>query len=426
MVTDLSDALRSAADTAPPVRVPPGLFDRARRARARRQALALIATILIVAAAAALPALPRTATPTEPAEADALPSRVVVPPAHTADVRDAGLPRALVVYHRENLPGASWLEDAEPLAVVGSANQYRVYDRPTWEPATTTSPSFLLSPDGRYLLMPNSHDGTDTTLITDLRTGETRVSLDGTIAVAWTSDSRHVVALAHWVDNKTGWDRVFIADALTGAHVWQPPPTRNDTVSGVRDVEVAVSPDGDLTAYQHDATVSVNDIASFDARTFDLAGAVIAGGQAFTPAGDLVAQLPNGNLEVISASDGRVTGHLPTYTFPTVAGIPPTVMVVGWIGDTPVVSAADRVVVLSSTPRVLVQGPVGTDELQVATFALGQPTVRAGTPDPGPWLDRYRRWIPARVLGLIGLCVVAIAAFAGVRIRRRIRLRPRS
>jgi hypothetical protein len=73
-----------------------------------------------------------------------------------------------------------------------------------------------------------------------------------------------------------------------------------------------------------------------------------------------------------------------------------------------------------------VQGPAGTDELQVATFALGQPTVRAGTPDPGPWLDRYRRWIPARVLGLIGLGVVAIAAFAGVRIRRRIRLRPRS
>jgi len=426
MTIDLRDALRTTAETAPPVRVPTGLFDRARRARARRRALAAIATALIVAAVVALPAVPRTVAPADPPESYALPSRVVAPPAHTADIRDAGLPRALVVYHRENLPGASWLEDAEPLAVVGAANQYRVYDRPTWEPATTTSPSFLLSPDGRYLLMPNSHDGNDKTLITDLQTGETRVSLDGTIAVAWTSDSRHVVALSHWVDNKTGWDRVFIADALTGARVWQPPSTRNDSMSGVRDVEVAVSPAGDRTAYQHDTTVSINDMASLDARTFDLAGAVIAGGQAFTPAGDLVAQLPNGNLEVISATNGRVTGHLATYTFPTIAGIPPTVTVVGWIGDTPVVSAADRVVVLSSTPRVLVQGPAGTDELQVATFALGQPTVRAGTPDPGPWLDRYRRWIPARVLGLIGLGVVAIAAFAGVRIRRRIRLRPRS
>jgi hypothetical protein len=48
---------------------------------------------------------------------------------------------------------------AAPLVIVGPGDQYRTYERPEWTSASDWSPTFLLSPDGRYLLTANRLSG---------------------------------------------------------------------------------------------------------------------------------------------------------------------------------------------------------------------------------------------------------------------------
>src|SRR5207302_6385494 len=199
MSARLREALREVADAAPRIDVRPGLFDRARRSRRRRRAVTtaavLVVVVGIVLGLGTVPPAPRPDRSSGPVDGG-LPSLVVSPPRWTADVRSAPVGTGLVVYSgpesQEGLSG-----DSYPLVVVGPGDQYRTYDRPEWTSASTWSPTFLLSPDGRYLLMADIPSGsTSYSRLLDLRTGAVGILTAGA-PLAWSPDGRQAVLVSY-------------------------------------------------------------------------------------------------------------------------------------------------------------------------------------------------------------------------------------
>lgn len=418
MSTDLREALLRAADATPPIRVPPGVFDRARGARGRRQLIAALASVLVVAALSvgiAVGNRPAELAPAGPSDSYVLPSSVVVPPAHTADVRDAPLIHALVVYHRENLPGASWSEDAEPVAIVGTDDQYRTYDRPDWGTPTHPGQSFLLSPDGRYLLMPAfPSNGVPRSWLLDVRNGSTR-HIDAGAPLAWSPDGRQAL-LVKFGDGTSAAPQspdLRLVDLPSGHIAWHVTLSARSNVDA--NLAAALSPDGSQVAVQEDDSYSIW-TASGSATTFSIPGATLAGPAAWTPDGSgLVLQTNPGELEIHNARTGALIRKLPT-VYPR----PDLLSVVAWLGTTPVVVADRRALVLGEPVRMLVQAPQGTDELQIATVGALR-TAAPGAPEPGPWFDRYRRMVPfgPGTKALLMLTLIAVVATVVIRRQRR-------
>jgi hypothetical protein len=413
--------VREIAEAAPVIAVRPGLFDRARRARRRRQAAgvtaAFIAAAVVTLGVYAGPPPPRPAQPSGPADGTALPSRVVAPPRGTADVRPAPVGEALVVFsggedsHQEGL-----FSDSYPLVIVGAEDRYRTYDRPEWTFASSWSPTFLLSPDGRYLLMADRSSGSQSrSRILDLRTGKVRGLAEGA-PLAWSPDGRQAILVSYDGD-ATSMDpqgaEIRVVDIPTGQVAWRsalpPRPRAGEALTA------ALSADGSALAVQHDAELTVyRRTGGGWKRGLDTER--LAGPAAWTPDGrHLAVAGGQGQLALLDAAAGTPT---PQPGLPTMAtrpfDLPDHARLVAWRGETPILVAGNRVLLLADSPRTLLTAPAGTSELQIATDRLGQPPRRPGPPRPGPLTQRYRHLIAAT-----GAFVVLALALTPMLRRRR-------
>ncbi|GAA1368546.1 PQQ-binding-like beta-propeller repeat protein [Catellatospora chokoriensis] len=405
MTTELGRIMHDVADNAG-MRVPSGLYARARRARRRRLTALAAVTTLLIAGAIALPGWrPSPPAPAEPG-IDQLPTVLVSPPAGTAALSDAPLPRALALY----VTADQFLPDENsPLTVVGSDDRYREYDRPEWTFASGWTNTILLSPDGRYVLMArwDSGDGTRSRLL-DITTGDVR-TLDAGAPLTWSPDGA-LAALVHYDGDGTSDDpvggQVTVVSMPTGRKLWQVPLT---PLPGVfRELRAALSPDGsmlalqqrdEVTAYHGDGTVA------WRAR---VAGQ-LAGRAAWAPDGRrLLLSDAQGGLLPLDAASGA--------TMPAMRGVEgvqrvgremtPLVEVVGWRGDTALAIVGNqRLYELSDPPRVLLTAPDTVYELDVATARVGADPRVPGVADPGP-PPPFR--LPGWAVALAAVVVIAL------------------
>lgn len=384
MTTELGRIMNDVADHAN-MRVPSGLYARARRARRRRLAALTAATTLLIAGAIALPAWrPSPPAPAEPG-IDQLPTVLVSPPAGTAALGDAPLPRALALYATADqfLPGEN-----SPLTLIGSDDQYRAYDRPEWTFASAWTNTILLSPDGRHLLMARwgSGDLTRSRLL-DIATGDVR-TLDAGAPLTWSPDGT-LAALVQYDGDGTSDDpvggHVTVASMPTGRKLWQVPLT---PLPGVfRELRAALSPDGSMLAVQQRDQVTAYHRDGTVAWRTQVAGQ-LAGRAAWTPDGRrLLLSDAQGRLLPLDATSGTA--------MPAMRGIEgiqrvgrgmtPLVDVVGWRGETALAIVGNqRLYELSDPPRVLLTAPDTVYELDVATVRIGAEPRVPGVTDPGP------------------------------------------
>ncbi|GAB4052340.1 outer membrane protein assembly factor BamB family protein [Catellatospora paridis] len=405
MTTELGRIMHDVADNAG-MRVPSGLYARARRARRRRLAALAAVTTLLIAGAIAFPGWrPSPPAPAEPG-IDQLPTVLVSPPAGTAALRDAPLSRALALYATADqfLPGEN-----SPLTVVGSDDRYREYDRPEWTFASGWTNTILLSPDGRYVLMAQwgSGDRLRSRLL-DVATGDVR-TLDAGAPLTWSPDGA-LAALVHYNGDGTSDDpvggQITVVSMPAGRKLWQVPLT---PLPGVfRELRAALSPDGlmlavqqrdQVTAYHRDGTVA------WRAR---VAGQ-LAGRAAWTPDGRrLLLSDARGRLLPLDAASGAAMAVLPGAEGVQRVGreMTPLVDVVGWRGETALaVIGNQRLYELSEPPRVLLTAPDTVYELDVATLHVGaQPRV-PGVADPGP-PPPFR--LPGWAVALVAVAVIAL------------------
>lgn len=414
----LREALRQTADAAPPIVVPDGLFSRARRRSRARRAIVLTVVVLAALSLVASPGLARL--PVEPAEPGpqgqaGLPTRLVTAPRWAVDLADAPLASAVAVYAGRESHESVFFGDSFPLTVVGPHDEYRVYQRPEWSQASFYTPTFLLSPDGRYVLMAHPTGGTPDdqgTLLLDLRTGTTR-QLAGGVPLAWSPDGTRVV-LATTDFSSTATDTTFHVVTVPDGQIVQ---TAIMTMRSSTDAATAaLSPDGTKLAIQVGGVIEVreNGTTLFD-TTVD--SGWLAGPAAFTPDGNIALLTTTGLLRFIDGALGEaVTG----VSYPVLPAQPidepPTAHLVGWQDGVPVVVTDSGVVALSRPTRALLTAAPGTGELQIAADALSRPARVPGRPDPGPFALRYHTLL---VVGVVAVALLALASVGFRWIRRR-------
>lgn len=405
MTTELGRIMHDVADNAG-MRIPSGLFARARRARRRRLAALAAVTTLLIAGGIAFPGWrPSPPVPAEPG-IDQLPTVVVWPPAGTAALGDAPLPRALALYATADqfLPGEN-----SPLTVVGSADRYREYDRPEWTFASESTKTILLSPDGRYVLMARwATTGDHSSRLLDVATGDV-TTLDAGAPLIWSPDGG-LAALAHYDGDASSDDTVgghiTVVSMPTGRELWQVPLT---PLPGLyRELRAALSFDGSMLAVQQRDQVTVFHRDGTVAWRAQVAGQ-LAGRAAWSPDGRrLLLSDAQGRLLPLDAASGATMPALPG-----VGGVQrvgrektPLIEVVGWRGETALAIVGNRwLYELSDPPRVLLTAPDTVYELDVATTRIGAEPRVPGVADPGPPPPfRLRGW--AVTLAAVAVVVV--------------------
>jgi hypothetical protein len=407
-------ALRETAEAAPPIGVPTGLFLRARRRHRRHQAIALAATVA-VAALLVFGVYPRLdGTPAQPAEPaqPGLPTSLVHAPVWPAQLRRAPLDEAVALFAgRESRESLLTGGDSFPLTVVGPTDQYRVYQRPEWSPASSAIPTFLLSPNGRYVLMPHfltDGSGGQRTRVLDVRTGDTR-ELIGGAPLAWAPDGTRAILVARSED-PAGPIAFLVTDPATGHVDWSVsviPGARSEPLSA------ALSPDGTRLAVQVGDDVRLYQGSTPQWRT-KVTGSWLAGAAAFTPTGDVALVSVPGELRVLAGTSGApLTGQ----RYPPLSAVradqPPTVRLVAWRDGVPVLVMGDRVVLLSDPTAVLLTAPDDTGELDIAIDTLGRPATTPGRPHAGPFLARFRTPL---IAGVLAVPLIVLALFLAPRL----------
>ncbi|HEY2791688.1 MAG TPA: hypothetical protein VGJ28_04995 [Micromonosporaceae bacterium] len=404
MTSGLRDALRELAEQAPAPAVPPGLYEKARRTRRRRRLIGAAAALSVVALTGifwyAQP--PAPIVPAAPASAASLqlPSVVVAAPHGTDDIRDAPLPAALAVF--------AGRDEADPLTLVGPDDQYRVYHRPEWTSANIYTPTFLLSPNGRYLLMDDTLGGSPASRLLDVTTGDVRVLTAGD-PLAWSPDGRMAVFQSISYDTNV---EIRVADMPSGHIVNQFSMTLDDPTQAVT---ASFSADNASLAVAAGRFLTVREANTIRGQGFMKPVYIvmrIAGPDAW-PDGSSVLLLNNqcaqpcaDSGELVSVDTGR---PLPAGSS-SVAPIAHNGSVIGWRGMTPVVAAGNRILFDDETT---ISAPPGTPELAVAVDGLSQPLRSPGRPNPGPRLPGFR--LPL----LAVLSALAVVLVAGLFMRRR-------
>ena len=232
MSRQLREALREVATGSPALSPPPsGLFDRARREQTRRRVTTVLATILAVATVAVSTGF-FPAAPVVTASSIVLPRHFVGPPKWTADIRDAPVERAVLAFVKSIEP--------QKLVIIGPESVYRTYSVPA-EGYSTWTPSFLLSPDGRSVLVAR---GQRTELL-DLGTGRVTL-LEIGAPLAWSRDGTHAVVV-----NEAA-SEFHVVQIPAGIVVWRIPMRPAEEL-----VAAAFSPDLTRLAVQQGSTMSV-------------------------------------------------------------------------------------------------------------------------------------------------------------------------
>ena len=308
MTLELRDGLHEIADVAPRLSVPADLYERGRRVRRRRRATGAAAALIVVAVTAFGVYAPSRSATVAPANSGdtRLPSVVVSPPRFTAELVRAPVEPALVVYaggesaHTEGFSG-----DEYPLIVVGPDDAYRDYDRPEWTSFGDWLPTFLLSPDGRYILMTDTTPGPQSaSRLLDLATGNVRVLTWGA-PIVWSPDGRFAV----FMRSDAGGERVAVVSMASDRMVWSGLVTQgvadNTTAAFAADGSLAFLDGSELRIVRHNGqawTVS----ADLHDRNLDVLR--LAGPAAWTPDGRrIIAMTANGAMTPIAAANGAVS-----------------------------------------------------------------------------------------------------------------------
>jgi hypothetical protein len=405
-MTRLREALHGVADGYPPLSPPPaGMFDRARRAQARRRIMTGIAAVFILAALGYAtwmlpPAPPVAAGPTN------IPAYFIDPPKWTADVRAAPIERAVMAFVMSSEPGK--------LVIVGPDSAYRTYRIPV-DGVSAWSPSFLLSPDGRSLLVVRQK----TTEVLDLAAG--RIStLDAGAPLAWSPDGSQAI-LASLEDRQ-----LRVVRMPSGEVSWRIPLRQGETRFAA-----AFSPDGAQVAVQQGATLSVHrPVGELWSQTVG-ERLYLAGPLAWTDDGGRIALAkltPTTVFELLDAATGQDAG-----TISNVGGVnyigeqgrsEGLPAVVGWKDGSPIVNAGNRSVLHLNIPHnTLMIAVDGTREFQLASIGTDWDAIDPSPPDPGPPLQRYQPFVPLALAGLFGLLGLAFAAVRYFQPLRRLRRR---
>ncbi|MFC7246013.1 WD40 repeat domain-containing protein [Catellatospora aurea] len=427
MTAALRDALHRVADNSPPVPVPPGLFDRARRDRLHRRLAGLAAAVALLGGVGltvrgTVPLAPATSDTT----VDPLPAHVVQAPDWTADIRHAPLRRALVAFDGDpantvTVPregqGVSQQLPVGPLMLVGPDDTYRTYD-PARDDEPWTGVS-LLSPDGRYLMTGHSEH----TRLLDVTTGDSRALTAGQ-PLAFSPDSRQAV-LVHF-DNP--WylhpvrGEIRVVDLPSGAVAWTAPLADGPLP---REVNAALSPDGSTLAVQRhgDLYTHRRDGGPGWSRSMSMSTlGGLAGQLAWTPDGRSIA-VDVGDLCLLDADTGatgtclqwqsmlqRMPEQVQTHGLP---------VVLAWQDGRPIVALPRDVVRLTEVPELIMKtpaypsAPVGA--LTVATGRVDWSPRQPGPQDPGPAIHRYRPLIDGAGLVITLLTI----GYAVLRLSRR-------
>ncbi|GIJ73098.1 PD40 domain-containing protein [Virgisporangium ochraceum] len=433
-MTRLHDAFERLAERAPEVRVPAGFYRRSRRRHRWRQVAAAVAVVAVVALGAPVAlSMGRTGREIGDSGTPGIPSRVTMPPWYTS----AGAPGPTSVMFtgyggvpqadHEDVDWAWWRADytVYPSVAVGlSADTYRIVRGPY-------TVGTELSPDGRYLLIPDRR-------VLDLTTGRTRQVLPARpraqAAGAWSADGRRIVYVEDRRTTVVSWPSLaFEASFPHPEHV----PVEQD---------VALSADGRMLAVDSNGAMTVrrSDGLRLWTRAEDAEPAL---GRARI--GGSAAWRADGRLTVFARTDLTCDGcglHPATWRLTSVDGAtgtpvpgpdyPPvrsalSVEVVAWrgevayavvaysLGATPDVGRVELVRLRpgAATPERLLAAPAGMTGLRVATDFVD---VQRPTGDPEPGVNAAEIVGQASV-ALLCLSPFALLALVMLRVRRRAR-----
>ncbi|HCT79944.1 MAG TPA: hypothetical protein DGT23_25930 [Micromonosporaceae bacterium] len=404
MSTEPGAALHDVADSYPQIPTPPpGLFERARRAQRRRRVAASLAVVALVAIGVSVRLnLPAYVPANNPGVAR-MPSHFVESPKWTASVTDAPIARALlafVVAGQEN-----------QLTLVGPEDRYRTFAL-TGERASDWAPSFLLSPNGQYLMTPNRQQ----TELLNIASGRSRTLPHGA-PLAWSPDGTQAVLVSF---DGNGFPSIHVIDVANGNVLWRVAlPLAN------RKLTAALSPNGESLAIQHSGDLSVYRREGKQWTKPVGAQLQLAGQLAWHPAGNVFAlshQTKTTALNLIDANTGEVAGSVPGGGFlgyvgeqGRTEGLP---SVSGWIEGAPIVNSGNRALVRLGTPsEVLMTTAEHTNEFQAASAEVNWLATDPGAPEPGPAVYRYRPVISIAVPIIV--CMLTL----GIWIMRRRRWR---
>jgi hypothetical protein len=404
-MTRLGEALRGMADGYPALSPPPeGMFDRARRAQTRRRLATGFAVVFILAALGYTTWLLPPAAPVA-AGAPNIPTYFIDPPKWTADVRAAPIERALMAFVMSS--------DHGKLVIVGPDSAYRTYRIPV-AGASEWTPSFLLAPDGRSLMVVRQK----TTELLDLASG--RVStLEAGAPVAWSPDGSQAI-LASFDDAQ-----LRVVRMPSGEVVWRIPLRRDETR-----VAAAFSPDGAQVAVQQGATLSVQRPGGEKWSKSVVERLSLAGPLAWTEDGSRIALArltPTTVFDLLDAATGQDVGTISNTGGLNYigeqgrsVGLP---AVVGWLEGSPIVNAGNRSVLHLNVPHnTLMIAVDGTREFQLSSVGTDWDAIDPRPPDPGPALQRYRPLVTpalAALITVLGLIFAAVWYFRPLRWLRR-------
>lgn len=394
MSAKLREAMIGVAAESPPVRVPPGLFDRARR---RRRAQVAGSALLVVVVLAGMASLGWVVVQGPPKPGPAAvqpdkhpPSTVARAPKWVADLRDAPLDRAQFAYVEPDRQG----EDARLIVVSG--DRYR-----------QAAPGGILSPDGRYL----AYQDRQTTRLVDVSTGVSAMVADGE-PMAWSRKGDFIVLRK----SLGGEDQIemSVVGVPSGVIAWS-----FEVVPPCIGHRVSLSPDNEAIAIgcQQFGIYLYRRARGLDWHT---PGREIAGPQAWAPDGRTIATWAQydgtyySELFMLDVTDGHSVG-----TIPASAGA--TAEVVAWYGGAPVVQGQDWVKPLSGGPGILMRVD-SANGLSIASEAIDFDGSRPqGSIDAGPLLARYRGLLPQLYIAVF-LAITLVWVLVARRIRRRRRL----
>jgi hypothetical protein len=390
----LREAMTAVAQASPAVRVPAGLFDKARRRRRAQLAggalmvavLAGIASLGLTASGSGPPPRPASGTP------DRHPPAVVArAPKWVADLRDAPLGAVQFAYVEPDREG----NDARLIVVSG--------DRYRWADLGA-----MLSPDGRYL----AYRVGQMTKLLDVSTGAVALLAEGEPMVWSRAGDFLVLRRSLGTQDHMELNVVSVPSGVISWSIEMVPPCLGNRVS--------LSPDADSIAL---SCLSTGTYLYRRGRGLDwhVQGRELAGPQAWAPDGRTIAtwavygDIYYLELFLLDIADGSSVGTIPTPK----GGV---AEVVAWYGGLPVTQGQDWVEPLSSQPGTLMRVE-SANRLMLAAEAMDFAGSRPqGRIDAGPLLARYRGLLPQVYLGLF-LAITLAWVLIARRIRRRRRLR---